>query len=158
MRASRTFSADTSIPWTAAAWERTVRMNEKSIARVDGPAPCLALFLPNSTKRSRVRFWIFTRPNETFKASKTAAFDRRIGFPTPAMSSLQCDQIGEDARWFVGTSPPDGESAINRTLDVTRPFFRVMTSRKAIGHILSLAPHLNAPTSGLELRKGRYCV
>src|ERR1700682_5493539 len=38
MRASRTFSADTSIPSTAAARDRTVRINEKSIARVGGRA------------------------------------------------------------------------------------------------------------------------
>jgi hypothetical protein len=31
------------------------RINEKSIARVGGPAPCLARFRPNSINRSRVR-------------------------------------------------------------------------------------------------------
>ena len=42
------------MPWTAAACSRTARMNEKSIARVAGPAPCAARFRPNSINFSRV--------------------------------------------------------------------------------------------------------
>src|SRR3977135_2213396 len=71
---------------------------------------------------------------------------------------MKGDQIGEGAWRFVGTSPPDGEPAINRTLHVSRSFRGVMASKKGIGHILPLAPHLDAPASGLELRKGRHCV
>ena len=45
-------------------------MNEKSIARVAGPAPWAARFRPNSIKRSRVMSLRFTRPREVLSALK----------------------------------------------------------------------------------------
>ena len=112
-RARRASSAETSMPWTAAACVMIVRMNDKSIANVAGPAPCLARFLPNSINRSRVSAWIFTLPNESFSASITAAFDRRIGFPTSCMSS-SCRSIrSENVRTFrtaLGLDDPCGRS------------------------------------------------
>jgi hypothetical protein len=59
-RARRASSAETSMPGTAAACVMIVRMKDKSIANVAGPAPCLARFLPNSISRSRLRAGSFT--------------------------------------------------------------------------------------------------
>lgn len=69
-----------------------VRMNDKSIASVAGPAPCLARFLPNSISRSRLSAGSFTLPSVAFSDVITAAFDRRGGLPTSCMS-LSCRSI-----------------------------------------------------------------
>jgi hypothetical protein len=80
------------MPWTAAAWRRIVRMNEKSIASVAGPAPCAARFRPNSINLSRVKSLRCARPREVLSALSTIDFDRRTGFPTWARSS-RCSAI-----------------------------------------------------------------
>lgn len=69
-----------------------IQMNEKSIARVAGPAPWAARFRPNSISFSRVRSFRFTRPREVLSALSTMDFDRRTGLPTWARSS-RCNAI-----------------------------------------------------------------
>jgi hypothetical protein len=70
--------------------------NDKSIANVAGPAPCLARFLPNSISRSRLSAGSFTLPSASFSAAITAAFDRRGGLSNFVhVFIVQVDQIAK---------------------------------------------------------------
>jgi len=86
-------SAETSMPCTAAACVMIVRMKDKSIANVAGPARCLARFLPNSISRSRLSAGSFTLPSSVLSDAITAASDRRGAFQLAHVFAVQVDQV-----------------------------------------------------------------
>ena len=98
--ASWTFPTETLMPWTAAACVMIVRMKDISIANVAEPAPCLARFLPNSIRRSRLSADSFTPPSSVLSDPITAAFDRRGGFPASCMSSSRRPIKSPNVRTF----------------------------------------------------------
>ena len=131
-------------------------MNAKSITMVAGPAPCAARLLPNSINLSRVMSCSFTRPRETFSALSTMNFDRRMGLPTWAKSSI-CNAIrSENMRG--ASCGRDRLIGVPRSIERTTSSAHSSASQpsgKNIRSVLSLPPHLNAPTSRFQLRKGR---
>jgi len=126
---------------------------------VAGPAPCAARLLPNSINLSRVMSCSFTRPRETFSALSTMNFDRRMGLPTWAKSSI-CNAIrSENMRG--ASCGRDRLIGVPRSIERTTSSAHSSASQpsgKNIRSVLSLPPYLNAPASRLQLRKGRHCV
>ncbi|NOJ46036.1 hypothetical protein HCN50_07200 [Bradyrhizobium sp. WSM 1744] len=69
---------------------------------------------------------------------------------------MQRDQIGEDARLLMGTGASNWNASINRALRFKCPLFGITASDKGVRDVLAFSSDLNAPTTRLQLCKGRH--
>jgi len=154
--ASWTFPTETLMPWTAAACVMIVRMKDISFANVAEPTPCLACFLPNSIRRSRLSADSFTPPSSVLSDPITAVFDRRGVFLPRAclrragrLNRQTCERSAPHAAWTIRCGR---YCAPSRARILHRPF----APSERLGHIPGLAADLDAPVSRCQSSEGRH--